>query len=83
MRTRIIAFLILVGSALAAAAKSGSYSIRFDKHSHAFTLLQGKQPLLSDFVPEARFGSEVVTAADLPTVVKRTNGVEHPSFGRG
>lgn len=83
MRTRIIAFLILVGSALAAAAKSDSYSIHFDKHSHAFTLLQGKQPLLSDFVPEARFGSEVVTAADLPKVVKRTNGVEHPTFGRG
>ena len=70
MRTRIFAFLLLVATALAAVAKSDAYSVRFDKHSHAFTLLQGKQPLLSAFVPEARFGSEVVTAADLVPVWK-------------
>lgn len=83
MRTRILALLILAGSALAAAAKADAYSIRFDKRSHAFTFLQGSQPLLSDVVPEARFGTEVVTAADLPKVVKRTMGVVHPVFGRG
>ncbi len=83
MKTRIFAFLIFLGSALAAAAKSDAYSVRFDKRAHAFTILKGHQPLLSDFVPEARFGAEVITAADLPKVVKRSMGVEHPSFGRG
>lgn len=83
MRTRIFAFLIFIGSALAAAAKSDAYSVRFDKRAHAFTLLQGRQPLLSDFVPEARFGAEIITAADLPKVDQRTMGVEHPTFGRG
>ena len=83
MRTRIITLLLFVASTLAAAAKSDAYSVRFDKRSHAFTLLQGKQPLLSAFVPEARFGMEVITAADLSEVSTRTMGVKHPTFGRG
>lgn len=90
---KFISFLLLIVSALTVSAKEHApslsvrdgapYSVRLDKRSHAFTIQKGKQTLLSASVPEARFGTELVTAADLPTVTRRTMGVEHPSFGRG
>ncbi|MBP3830333.1 MAG: hypothetical protein ILA06_08605 [Bacteroidaceae bacterium] len=90
---KFITFLFLIVSTLTISAREKApslsvrdgapYSVRFDKRSHAFTILKGKQTLLASSVPEARFGTELVTATDLPTVTRRTMGVKHPSFGRG
>ena len=77
----------LVGLCCCMAVFPGSakatWKVRFDAEHHAFTVLRGKQVIIAGSVPEADFGSQRVSADELPNVTIKKEKLRPSASGGG
>ena len=68
--------------AMLSASAKATWKVRFDAEHHSFTILRGKQVIIAGSVPVADFGSQRVSADQLPVVtVKKEKS--RPSLSDG